>query len=141
VTVRRMGLHWIDVRSPELQAALGNPAGFQPFTKTYFLGSWDGRFIFGEPMITHAYLLALRNAAGDEIIPLPTAAHADPVGLYPTAYRIAYVPRSHEFLVGLTDLQPPGMRREPPVLIGLGHLRPSRLASRCTGEPCSGSSR
>src|SRR5262245_44572754 len=70
VTVPRMGLHWIDVRSPELQAALGNPAGFQPFTKTYFLGSWDGRFIFGEPMITRAYLLAVRAAAGDEIIPL-----------------------------------------------------------------------
>ena len=106
VTVPRMGLHWIDVRSPELQAALGNPAGFQPFTRTYFIGSWGGRFIFGEPMITRAYLLTVRDRASDEVIPLPTAAHADPAGLYPTAYRIAYEPRSHEFLVGLTRLAP-----------------------------------
>ena len=106
VTVPRMGLHWIDVRSPELQAALGNPAGFQPFTKTYFIGSWDGRFIFGEPMITRAYLLAVRDAAGDEVIPLPAAAHADPAGLYPTSYRIAYDPRAHQFLVGLTSFRP-----------------------------------
>ena len=104
VTVPRMGLHWIDVRSPELQAALGNPAGFQPFTKTYFIGSWDGRFIFGEPMITRAYLLAVRDAAGDEIIPLPAAARAEPPGFYPRAYRIAYDPRAHEFLIGLTVL-------------------------------------
>jgi len=104
VTVPRMGLHWIDVRSPELQAALGNPAGFQPFTKTYFVGSWDGRFIFGEPMITRAYLLAVRDAASDEIIPLPVAARVEPAGFYPAAYRIAYEPQSHEFLVALTRL-------------------------------------
>ncbi len=105
VTVPRMGLHWIDVRSPELQAALGNPAGFQPFTKTYFIGSWDGRFIFGEPMITRDYLLAVRDAAGDEIIPLPAAARAEPPGFYPRAYRIAYDPRAHQFLIGLTAFQ------------------------------------
>ena len=78
----------------------------QPFTRTYFIGSWGGRFIFGEPMITRAYLLTVRDRAGDKVIPLPTAAHADPAGLYPTAYRIAYVPRSHEFLIGLTRLAP-----------------------------------
>ena len=100
-----MGLHWIDVRSPELQAALGNPAGFQPFTRTYFIGSWDGRFIFGEPMITRDYLLGVRDGASDEVIPLPTAARAAPAGLYPTAYRIAYDARSRQFLVGLTEFQ------------------------------------
>jgi len=107
VTVPRMGLHWVDVRSPELQAALGNPGGFRPFTTTFFLGSWDGRFIFGEPMITRAYLLAKRDAdagARDEIIPIPTPAEVLPAGYYPTAYRIAYDSRAHEFLVGLTGL-------------------------------------
>jgi len=107
VTVPRMGLHWVDVRSPELQAALGNPAGFQPFSKTFFIGSWDGRFIFGEPMITRAYLLAKRAGdAGDrdEVTPIPTAAEVLPAGFYPTAYRIAYDSRAHEFLVGLTGL-------------------------------------
>ena len=109
VTVPRMGLHWVDIRSPELQAALGNPDGFQPFTKTFFIGSWDGRFIFGEPMITRTYLLAKREAGtgdGDEIIPIPTPSKVLPAGFYPTAYRIAYDGRAHEFLVGLTHLTP-----------------------------------
>jgi hypothetical protein len=107
VTVPRMGLHWVDVRSPELQAALGNPGAFQPFAKTFFIGSWDGRFIFAEPMITRAYLLAKQAAdpgAQDETIPIPTPAQVLPAGFYPTAYRIAHDPQAHAFLVGLTGL-------------------------------------
>ena len=108
VTVPMMGLHWFDVRSPELQAILGNPAGFQPFTKTFIKGTWDGRFIFDEPMITRAWLLAKRlsnaEAAADEVIPVSVAARYAPAGYYPDAYRIAYDPRSRDFLVGLTQL-------------------------------------
>jgi hypothetical protein len=108
VTVPRMGLHWFDVRSPELQAALGNPAGYQPFTRTFIKGTWDGRFIFDEPMITRAWLLSkrvsTRAAAADEIISVATAARYAPAGYYPEAYRIAYDPRAREFLVGLTRL-------------------------------------
>jgi hypothetical protein len=103
-----MGLHWFDVRSPELQAALGNPAGYQPFTRTFIKGTWDGRFIFDEPMITRAWLLtkrvSSREAAPDEIVAVPTAARYEPAGYYPQAYRIAYDPRAREFLVGLTEL-------------------------------------
>lgn len=108
VTVPQMGLHWFDVRAPELQAALGNPGGFQPFTRTFFKGTWDGRFIFDEPMITLAWLLTKRvsrgEAAPDEVVPVPTAAHYQPAGYYPQAYRVAYDPRTHEFLVALTQL-------------------------------------
>jgi hypothetical protein len=110
VTVPRMGLHWFDVRSPELQAALGNPAGYQPFTRTFIKGTWDGRFIFDEPMITRDWLLAKRTADGgavsDEIIPVPTAARYAPAGYYPEAYRIGYDQRAREFLVGLAQLAP-----------------------------------
>lgn len=110
VTVPQMGLHWFDVRSPELQAALGNPAGFAPFTRTFIKGSWDGRFIFDEPMITRAWLLAKKTSSGEaapeEIIPVPTAGQYTPGGYYPGAYRIAYDPQSREFLVGLTQLEP-----------------------------------
>jgi hypothetical protein len=110
VTVPQMGLHWFDVRAPELQAALGNPAGYQPFTRTFIKGTWDGRFIFDEPMITRTWLLTKRvsshEAAPDEIIPVPTAAHYEPAGYYPQAYRVAYDPRAREFLVGLTQLAP-----------------------------------
>ncbi|MFL5494285.1 MAG: DUF5602 domain-containing protein [Gemmatimonadales bacterium] len=108
VTVPQMGLHWFDVRAPELQAALGNPAGYQPFTRTFIKGTWDGRFIFDEPMITRAWLLtkriSSREAAPDEIISVPTAERYAPAGYYPQAYRVAYDPRAREFLVGLTQL-------------------------------------
>ena len=108
VTVPQMGLHWVDVRSPELQGLEGNPAGFQPFTKTFLIGSWDGRFIFDEPMITRAYLLAKEGstdaAVQDEIIPVPTARRYAPAGFYPSAYRVAYDAHAHEFLVALTLL-------------------------------------
>jgi hypothetical protein len=110
VTVPQMGLHWFDLRAPELQAALGNPAGYQPFTRTFIKGTWDGRFIFDEPMITRAWLLtkriSRREGAPEEIIPVPTAERYAPAGYYPQAYRIAYDPRAREFLVGLTQLAP-----------------------------------
>jgi hypothetical protein len=108
VTVPRMGLHWFDVRSPELQGLLGNPDGFQAFTRTFIKGTWDGRFIFDEPMITRAWLLTKRSsdgeAAPEEIIPVSTAQRYTPAGFYPQAYRIGYDARAHEFLVGLTEL-------------------------------------
>jgi hypothetical protein len=100
VTVPRMGLHWFDVRSPELQGV--------PFTRTFIKGTWDGRFIFDEPMITRAWLLSKRSsddeAMPDEIIPVATAQRYTPEGFYPQSYRIAYDARAHEFLVALADL-------------------------------------
>jgi Domain of unknown function (DUF5602) len=108
VTVPQMGLHWFDVRAPELQAALGNPGGYQPFTRTFLKGTWDGQFIFDEPMITRAWLqakrISSREAAPDDIISVPTAERYAPAGYYPQAYRVAYDPRAREFLVGLTQL-------------------------------------
>jgi len=96
------------VRSPELQALLGNPAGYQPFTRTLIKGTWDGRFIFDEPMITLDWLLSRRTvqneAAPDDVIPISQAGQYDPAGYYPAAYRIAYDSRAHQFLVALTQL-------------------------------------
>jgi hypothetical protein len=108
VTVPQMGLHWLDVRSPELQGLVGNPQGARPFTKTFILGTWDGQFIFDEPMITRAYLLeksTTKDAAmRDEIITLPQAQKYVPAGFYPGAYRIAYDPQAKEYRVALTQL-------------------------------------
>lgn len=106
-TVPLMGLHWLDVRSPELQKMTGNPAGWQPFTKTFLYGSYDGKFIFDEPMITRAYILAKRdsaNAVRDEIIPVSTAQRYEPAGFYPSAYRITWDAQAKEFRVALTQL-------------------------------------
>jgi hypothetical protein len=107
-TVPQMGLHWLDVRSPELQRMTGHPEAYKPFTTTFIYGSWDGQFIFDEPMITRAHLLAKRDATDpavrDELIPVPTAARYSPAGFYPGAYRITYDAIAREYRVALTQL-------------------------------------
>lgn len=108
VTVPQMGLHWLDVRSPELQKLTGNPAGYQDFTKTFIYGSWDGQFIFDEPMITRAYILSKKTetdpAKVDEIIPVSTAPKYSPAGFYPSAYRISWDAQQKEYRIALTQL-------------------------------------
>lgn len=106
--VPEMGLHWLDVRSPELQQIAGHPEAYQPFTKTFIYGSWNGAFIFDEPMITRAYILAKKTATDpavrDELIPVPVAAHYSPAGYYPGAYRITWDPEAKEYRIALTQL-------------------------------------
>lgn len=46
--VPQMGAHWIDVTTPEINGA--------PFTQTFLLGSYSGKVLFYEPMITKAFL-------------------------------------------------------------------------------------
>ena len=57
VAVPKMGVHWVNAKSPELQGMVGNPAGCKPFTATFIQGAWNGTFIFEEPMITRAYIM------------------------------------------------------------------------------------
>ncbi|HEY9228770.1 MAG TPA: DUF5602 domain-containing protein [Gemmatimonadaceae bacterium] len=108
VTVPQMGLHWLDIRSPELQGMAGHPENFKPFTKTYIYGSWDGQFIFDEPMITQAYLLAKKTATDsavrDEIIPVSTPKKRQIAGFFPEAYRITYDAKAKEYRVAVTQL-------------------------------------
>lgn len=107
-TVPEMGLHWLDVRSPELQGMAGHPEAFKPFTKTFIYGSWNGDFIFDEPMITKAYLLAKHDSndpsVRDELVPVSTAAHYSPAGYYPSAYRITWDAQAKEYRVALTQM-------------------------------------
>ena len=102
VAMPRMGVHWSDVRSPELQRLLGNPAGYKPFTATYVNGSWNGQFIFAEPMITREYLLSKPDA----VLPVGTAARYAPGGYYPNAYRVQYDAKADAYRVALTQLTP-----------------------------------
>jgi hypothetical protein len=108
VTVPLMGLHWLDVRSPELQKLAGNPGAWQPFTKTFIHGSWNGQFIFDEPMITRAHILSKKTATDpaliDEIIPVSTAQQYSPAGYYPSAYRITWDAQQKEYRIALTQL-------------------------------------
>jgi hypothetical protein len=108
VTVPLMGIHWLDVRTPEIQKLAGNPDAWKPFTKTFIYGSWNGQFIFDEPMITRAYILSKKTATEpsevDEIIPVSTAQKYSPAGYYPSAYRITWDAQQKEYRIALTQL-------------------------------------
>ncbi|HEX6631416.1 MAG TPA: DUF5602 domain-containing protein [Gemmatimonadaceae bacterium] len=108
VAVPMMGVHWVDARSAELQRLLGKPEAYRPFTRTFLLGSWNGRFHFWEPMITRAHMLAKKGAADaavrDEVIPIAVPARFQAPGHYPTAYRITWDSQAREYRVALTGL-------------------------------------
>ncbi len=107
-----MGVHWVDVRSPELQRMMGKPELYKPFTTTFIYGSWAGRFTFIEPMITRSYIMAKKAATDpalqNELIPVPGAKEYSPAGYYPSAYRIAWDADAKEYRIALTQL---GMRQ------------------------------
>lgn len=109
VAVPMMGVHWSDLRSPELQKLLGKPEAFKPFTATFLHGTWNGQIHFWEPMITRAYLLEKKATtdAGvrDEIIPLPVPQKYQREGYYPTSYRITWDPAAREYRVALSQLE------------------------------------
>ena len=103
-----MGVHWVDVRSPELQGMLGKPEAYKPFTTTFIYGSWEGRFTFLEPMITRAHIMAKKTATDpavrNQIIEVPVAQEYSPAGYYPSAYRIAWDAGAKEYRIALTQL-------------------------------------
>ena len=106
--VPKMGVHWVDVRSAELQKLLGKPEAYKPFTATFIHGSWDGRVIFWEPMVTRAFILSKKSAtdpaARDEVIPIPSPKRYQVPGYYPSGYRIAWDADAKEYRIALTGL-------------------------------------
>lgn len=99
-SVPMMGLHWLDVASPELQPP---PAG-KTFTETFIYGSWDGKFIFLEPMITKAYLESLKNTTGMSRA-IGTAAQVATPGYYPSSYSIRYDATAKEYRIAMDSLK------------------------------------
>lgn len=86
-----MGMHWVDSASPELNG--------KPFTRTFIYGTWDGRVIFEEPMITKATL----ESRTDSSFVIPRAARYEP-GYHATGYRIHWDAGRREHRVTLTGL-------------------------------------
>jgi hypothetical protein len=83
-----MGKHW------------GDPTTFMPFTKTMILGTYDGHFIFDEPMITLDYLKAT-NAVST---PFPQPQFFEHTGkYYPTVYNIRTESSSGKKYITLSD--------------------------------------
>ena len=108
VAVPKMGVHWLDIRTPEIQKLVGKPEAYKPFTATFIHGSWDGRFTFWEPMITRAHILEKKSttdaAVRDQIIPLPLPAKYHVPGYYPGAYRITWDADAKEYRIALSEL-------------------------------------
>ena len=87
--VPRMGAHWTDTTAPEQNG--------QSFTSTFIYGSYDGAFIFAEPMIATAFLATHPSMTSPLKLP---SQYATP-GYYPTSYTIAYDAAAKEFRIAL----------------------------------------
>jgi hypothetical protein len=89
--VPEMGAHWIDLLAPEFNGGV--------FTKTFIYGSYNGKFIFYEPMVTLEYLLT----KPDEKIEIRQPSSFQSSGYYPTKYRISFTTHPNQYVIGLTD--------------------------------------
>lgn len=87
--VPRMGAHWTDTTAPEQSGA--------PFTSTFIYGSYDGAFIFVEPMIATSYLATHPTMTAQLKLP---SRYATP-GNYPTTYRVSFDAAAREYVVAL----------------------------------------
>jgi hypothetical protein len=89
----RMGIHWANFSSPELQPG--------KFNKIFLFGSFNGRMLFWEPMITQKFLQK-KIADYSEVISQPAAYPKS--GYYPMTYSIKYDLDRKEFDISLDDL-------------------------------------
>jgi hypothetical protein len=89
----QMGMHWGDPAAPERNG--------QPFTKTFIYGSYDGVFIFAEPMVTKAYLETKPAAV---VTPVNLPAQFATRGYQATSYTVAYDAVAKEYRVALAGL-------------------------------------
>jgi hypothetical protein len=92
----RMGVHWVDTTSAELKG--------EPFSKTLIYGSWNGKVIFVEPMITKAFLETKQRFSAA----LPSPAQGREAGYYPNGYSVRWDAAAREYRIALTGL---GQRR------------------------------
>ena len=92
VTAPAMGLHWLDIAAPELHGA--------EFRYTLFYGSWNGKIIFDEPMITKAVLESRETVD----VTLPPAAQYASEGLRAGGYRVYWNESTDRHRVALVEL-------------------------------------
>ncbi len=90
--VPHMGAHWVDLMAPEFTGG--------EFTRTMIWGSYDGEFIFVEPMITTEFLLT----HPDEVIPMSQPTAFQTSGWYPESYKVSYTEHPGKYSIVLEDL-------------------------------------
>ena len=92
--VAAMGNHLVDSKDPELaDPSLG-------FSGTFIYGTYDGRMIFLEPMVSHAFLAS----KPDRCTPVRWAKTVAEAGYYPTRYCVRYDATAAEYRVTLEGL-------------------------------------
>jgi len=74
--VPQMGAHWVDVTSLEFNG--------QGFSQTFLMGSYDGKVIFYEPMITKEFV----DTHSSYVRAVPRPAKVQKNGYYPTKMRL-----------------------------------------------------
>lgn len=87
-----MGGHWIDPLSHEFHG--------ETFTSTFIYGTYDGKVIFYEPMITKAFL----ESKPDVTMPVKAPQGFAQAGYYPTSYSIRYDAQRKEYTVALEGM-------------------------------------
>jgi hypothetical protein len=93
-----MGKHWLDMNAPELKGI--------PFTKTFIYGSYDGKVIFYEPMITRETLMSGKDCT----LPFGVPAMFSPTNKwYPTQYSIKTDNKTGDITVSLSGFVWRGM--------------------------------
>ena len=91
--VPQMGVHWVDITSPEFNG--------QPFTSTILYGTYDGKVTFLEPMITMAVIESGSTVHKD----IRQPEKFSPTGkYYPTKYSVWYDSRTDKHYVSLHDM-------------------------------------
>jgi hypothetical protein len=93
MAIAQMGMHWTDPAAPERNG--------QPFTHTFFNGSYDGTFMLHEVMVTKAYL-ETRPAA--VVTPMKLATQYARHGYQATSYTIGYDVGAKEYRIALSGL-------------------------------------
>lgn len=92
--VAAMGNHLVDARDPEL----ADPA--RGFSHTFIYGTYDGKLIFLEPMVSHAFL----SRRPRDCRPVrPPEAYAT-AGYYPTSYCVRHDGTTGTYRITLEDL-------------------------------------
>jgi hypothetical protein len=90
----QMGKHWVDPTSPEFNG--------QPFSYTLIYGTYNGKVIFVEPMITLSTLLSRNNLT----LPIPQPIIYSPINTYhPKNYNIYFNRSTEKYYVSLTNFK------------------------------------
>lgn len=91
--VPKMGKHWLDSKAEELNG--------QPFKRSLAFGSYDGKFIFFEPLINMEFLRAKPNAAW----PVEQQSQVQTTGFYANSYALAFDENTALYTLSFDDLR------------------------------------